>query len=223
MKRLNNKRFDPFESIDEAKEQKMMNEISSLVENLDEYCINLLLFFRQRLNESFGFNQLLKELEKMRGSFEKRFSRRVLSLHLKHLLEKHIIEVKEIKESRLKIKPRKYSLSPYWKNFFETLDGLKTPEKILEEFKGKPIEEITASIIETSIDFCTRSFEEILLAPKFWGATESRYYSNLVEKLARIYQKVVYERKEKEKALQTLKEINELLKNAMREKYILAD
>jgi len=64
------------------------------------------------------------------------------------MLEKHILEVKEVTESNLKIKPRKYKLSPYWMTLFESYDGLKSYEQISNDFKNKTIEALTAQFIE---------------------------------------------------------------------------
>jgi DNA-binding HxlR family transcriptional regulator len=220
VKYLSVEKFNPFEK-KKYDAKKAMRELDSLVKNLDQHCLAIILFFRQNMDKSFGFNELLKKLDKEKRMLEISFSRQTLSLHLKHLLAYNMLEVREDKESRLKIKPRYYRLSDYWKTLFENFDGLKNYRRINEEFRFEPTENITASLIETSIDFCTRSFAEVILSPKYWGASESKYYSNLVEKLALIHQKLVAEKNQEEKALHTLKEINVLLSRAIREKYDL--
>ena len=221
MNHLSRERFNPFEKKN-YDEKKAMEELDSVVKDLDKHCHAIILFFRIHNGRTFGFNELLRKIENEKEEFEISFSRQTLSLHLKHLLANNMIEVTEDKESKLKIKPRYYTLSAYWKSLFENFDGLKNYDRIAEEFRFEPTENITALLVETSVDFCTRSFAEVILSPKYWGASEARYYSNLVERLARIHQKLMSEKKVEEKALQTLKEINVLLSKAIREKYDLS-
>ena len=87
--------------------EERFKEFEHLGSILDEHCTFLLVLFdidRTRpLETTRGFNELYRMLEKgkKKGTFKLGFTRQTLSLHLKHLLEKGLIEVKEDTEKSI--------------------------------------------------------------------------------------------------------------------------
>lgn len=207
--------------------KKRLEKADQIGSTLDERCNSLLVFFSvihdRNPGKMYGFNELYRRLDELKNknAIKTGFTRQTLSVHLKHLLEKDLIEVREEKESKLKIKPRKYRLSKYWAELTKDLRPLYIPdyEEVLKDFKLQETKPLTLLLLGAYMKLCVEIFRKAIALPEIYG-TDYRYYAyNFIENLAKAYRAIVFERNESETALSIIDEFGLFLKQNVNEKY----
>lgn len=216
-----------FETSKEMK--KHMEKIDEIASSLDKRCILLMMFFSvlypKDPKKKYGFNELYRKLRKLTKDTGIRtsFSRQTLSEHLKHLLEKDLIEFEDDEKSRYRIKPRKYGLS---KNYVKLIEDLRPldfpqPEELLKRFRLKGTEESTIFLLMVYIELGFEMFKQTLTYPETYGPTIREYVFSRIENLTEAYRAIIFERNESEKALQVVEEFGEFVNKKLDEKYDL--
>jgi DNA-binding transcriptional ArsR family regulator len=207
--------------------KKRLQKADQIGSNLDERCSSLLVFFSVHYNqnpmEMYGFNELYRRLGelKKKEAMKTVFTRQTLSVHLKHLLEQDLIEVREEKESNLKIKPRKYRLSKFWTELTKDLRPLyiSSYEEVLKDFKLSATEPLTLLLLRAYLKLCVEIFRNALAIPEIYG-TDYRYHAyNFIENLTKVYRTTVFERNEPETALRIIEGFRDFVNEKLNEKY----
>lgn len=188
-----------------------IEEFDKIVELLDKYCSKIMAYLTIIYPKEKGFNELLRELNKLieeNPTQIKGISKKTLSDHLKHLLEKELIVVREIKGSKLKIKPRKYKLSPYFRDLGKDIVVFeyRTPEDLIKEMTKEKITPLTIMFI----DILFETYTELLKNTLNYSEKISAYSRGIIyerfEILLKAYRKTVYDKMEKENALKIIDE-----------------
>lgn len=209
------------------KSQEHSKEFAKLDSTLDEHCCILLVLFdfdrTKHPETTHGFNELYRRLyrDRKKGFIRRGFSRQTLSLHLKHLLEKGLIEVRENSESNLKIKPRMYKSSKYWNDLSNLLSPIRIPkyEKIVKEFRNYETKPLTALLLGVSAQICIEVFDRSLTYPEFFSRIQRDYIYEFIENMVEVYRSIVLERQEKEEASRAIKMFDDFFLQKIREKY----
>ena len=188
-----------------------MNEFDKIVELLDKYCSVILAYFTIIYPKEKGFNELVRDLDKLMKENPtdiKRISKNTLSNHLKHLLEKELIVVREEKDSKLKIKPRKYKLSPFFEDLGKdiVLFDYPTSEDLFKEITKERIAPLTIVLIDLLFEMCTELLKNTLKYSEKSSAYSRAISYKRIEVLLKAYRKSVYEKMEKENALNIIDE-----------------
>ena len=131
--------------------KRKAKEIQKILFNLrDTHCTTFFAYLTVIYPEEIGFNALLKALNEDRYS-KKGLSKNTLSNHLKHLLKDKYIVVREESDSNLRLKPRKYKLSPFVVEIFYDViirDYDLIESSILDEMRDMELEQLTIILID---------------------------------------------------------------------------
>jgi hypothetical protein len=116
--------------------------------------------------EGIGFNKLLKEIRHGPDRHYRKMAKTTLSLNLKILITKNLVERTVEEDSYLKLKPTKYQMSPY---FRENMKGLLAQTTLPEEYnnymKDKDGINIARIIIKIAINHISDCLAESLQYP----------------------------------------------------------
>lgn len=195
--------------------------------DLDQRCAYLLGVLGNLHNrypeKTYGFNELYRELDKRKNRKLKTtvFSRQTLSQHLKHLLDKELIEVREDKDSYYKIKPRKYRLSKYLVEITKDLRPLEDLyyEEMLKDYRLLETSPLTILLLRAYMRMGVEIFRKTLAFPEFFGMYQRDHVYTTIEILTKEYKTIIHERNESEKALKILDEFYDFVKQKLDEKY----
>jgi DNA-binding transcriptional ArsR family regulator len=205
--------------------EERLKEFEQLGATLDKHCSVLLAEFdfdRARYPErTYGFNELYRKLDKDREIVKMRFDRRSLSLHLKHLREKGLVEVREDDQSNLKIKPRRYMLSKHWNDLAEVISPipmLNVAER-MKDYRKYETETLTVLLMGLSEQLCIEMFERALCYPEFMASIHRDYYYDYIEQMIEAYRSTVSDRHEQKKASRALKKFDDFYRQKIKEKY----
>lgn len=194
---------------------------------LDERCLILLVLFDMDRSEpqekTRGFNELYRELreKKKKGEIKLGFTRKTLSLHLKHLKDHGLIEVREDQTSNLKFKPCMYKASKHWDELMDDLGFMRIPkpEIILKEFKNLEIEQLTTLLLLRCHQLVIQLFERSISFPPLLNRIERDQQYEYIETIAENYQSRVFELGKNVEASKIIKRFDEYYSEKMREKY----
>jgi len=201
--------------------KKRLEKINLVLSRLDRHCLKLLILFeinyeRTPEKESFGFNEFYRKFGK-----ENKFNLNVLSVHLNHLVEKKLLEVKEETKSKLKIKPKKYRLSRFWIDLRQDIAYFSIPDyqTFLKEFKALNVEEWSILVTTACIIYCIDIFRKSVILPELVAGTQRDIIYNYIEHLSKAFRTSVLEKNESQKALANLEELRTYLLQKVKEKH----
>lgn len=220
-------REEDYESEISKEIKKRIEKIDQIASDLDRRCILLMMFFSVRYpkdpKKTYGFNELYRKISKIIEETKIRasFTRQSLTTHLRHLLEKELIEVDEDKESKLKIKPRRYKLSKFYVKLTEDLRPLDIPypKDLAKRFRFRETEPLTVVLLSMYIELCFEILRKTLTYPETYGPISREYIFSYIENLTKAYRAVVFERNESENALQIFEEFREFVNQKLDDKY----
>lgn len=206
-------------------EKTVKEEFTALgsLERLDKYCDAILLIFEINHDKELGFGELYRELIQFERVVRLTFTRPTLSRHLKHLVEKNILEVREEIESNLTIKPKKYRLREYWAKMLRT-GKYKDYTTIMSEYEDKEIEFITYDFVGKSIDMCLEAFKESISINRkgFPTILGTSYYLGIMNYIIDNYGKIVVDRNLDESSSSLLNDVKYSIKQILNEKEVNA-
>lgn len=178
--------------------------LDDLLKELDDTCSFILAEIT--LNpQGMGFNELLKKVRK--HPTYRKMAKSTLSEHLRHLMEKKLVDKKVDKDSRLKLKPSEYRTSQH---FIQLSKGLiaqsTTPEDYLPFMRTEDVKSVTNHLMEINLQHISECLKVVLQAPEniaVWNMHQAFY--NL-ETLMRAYRERILESKEETMALKALQD-----------------
>jgi hypothetical protein len=134
--------------------QTRSNDLINILDNYrnDEYCATLLILFVAKHPQTLGFNEIRRQLPEMTDKVNP--SPNALEKHLGHLMENKVIQRREDKESKLKIKPVIYSL---------TSEFIELGKNLFITNRGLDVEQLKGELTLMSISEASRSVTYILL------------------------------------------------------------
>jgi len=197
-----------------------MKKLDEVVSHLDKHCGAILAYLSVIFPEEIGFNELFRKFKKLKGAPS--FSKGTLGRHLEHLLKEQLIVVREDKDSRLKIKPRKYKLSPYFVEISQDMleHKLLDPIDALHAMRLEEIQPLTIVLIDIFLGNICEILKNTIKYPEKiadYQRTSVFYYH--FENYMKAYRARVLENNEKEKALKTIDDFNKYWVDVRNEKW----
>ncbi len=205
--------------------RERFKQLDKAVESLDRHCSSLLAFFTVMYPDEFGFNELhrkLRNLNKYSSQASLFKSKTTLSTHMKHLLNKQYIVVRVDKKSKLKIKPRKYTLSPYLVEISKDVINLKalSLNQALEPMRGEDIRPLTIMLIDILLRNVCEFLESVITYPEKLAALYRSVTYWHFDNIMNAYRIRVLEKGEEKAALGAISEFNNAFNEFKREKWL---
>ena len=158
--------------------------------------------------EGIGFNKLHKEIKKYpKPNHYNKMAKTTLSLHIQHLIEEKLITNDPKNDSRLKIKPSKYQISPYFKELSKGIIAQAlTPIDYLPLMRAEDASTVTVNLMDVNIILLSECLEAVLQAPENIAIFNIHQTFYNLETLMRAYRERILEKKEEKAALKTIQE-----------------
>jgi len=184
--------------------KKRKDVLDKMLDELDDPCQFILAGITLNA-EGIGFNELHREIRKQ-NNYSK-MSKSALSGHLKHLLEKNLIENKIDEKSPLKFKPSNYRTSSYFRELSKGFVAQSiTSEDFMPLMMSEDVNEVTRHLMFISIQHLSACLKSILQAPENISSLNMFQFFYNLETLMKAYRERILKKNEESTALEVIHE-----------------